>query len=130
VTVDLGATSGRVVVGRLDRGHLEVHEVYRFHNEPSGFGREQHWNAEELFAQTVVGLQRAAAQLDGSADSMGVTGWGVDVGLVDNDNTFSTTAPRAWRQRGPGSIASGPSSSLPVRACCHSRSIRCFGSAT
>jgi rhamnulokinase len=109
VTVDLGATSGRVVVGRLDRGHLEVHEVYRFHNEPSGFGREQHWNAEELFAQTVVGLQRAAAQLDGSADSMGVTGWGVDVGLVDNDNKLlapiqhyraaSLEAARSWLDR-------------------------------
>lgn len=86
VTVDLGATSGRVVVGRLDRGRLEVNEVHRFRNEPSGFGREQHWNAEELFAQTVIGLQRAAAGLDGAADSMGVTGWGVDVGLLDNDN--------------------------------------------
>ncbi|HJY42977.1 MAG TPA: FGGY-family carbohydrate kinase, partial [Propionibacteriaceae bacterium] len=40
----------------------------------------------ELFAQTVVGLQRAAAQLDGAASSMGVTAWGVDVGLLDNHN--------------------------------------------
>jgi rhamnulokinase len=86
VTVDLGATSGRVVVGRLERGELEVAEVHRFRNEPSGAGREKHWDAEELFAQTVVGLQRAAAQLDGAADSLGVTAWGVDVGLVDNDN--------------------------------------------
>jgi rhamnulokinase len=86
VTVDLGATSGRVVVGRLGRGRLDVAEVHRFRNEPSGSGREQHWDAEELFAQTVVGLQRAAAQLGGSADSLGVTAWGVDVGLLDNDN--------------------------------------------
>ena len=86
VTVDLGATSGRVVVGRLERGRLEAAEVHRFSNEPSGSGREQHWDAEELFAQTVIGLQRAAAQLDGAVGSMGVTAWGVDVGLVDNDN--------------------------------------------
>jgi rhamnulokinase len=86
VTVDLGATSGRVVVGRLERGRLDVAEVHRFRNEPSGSGREQHWDAEGLFAQTVVGLQRAAAQLDGAAASMGVTAWGVDVGLLDNDN--------------------------------------------
>jgi rhamnulokinase len=86
VTVDLGATSGRVVVGRLERGRLNVAEVHRFRNQPSGSGREQQWNAEELFAQTIVGLQRAAAQLDGAAASMGVTAWGVDVGLLDNDN--------------------------------------------
>ena len=86
MTIDLGATSGRVVVGRLERGRLDVREVHRFRNEPSGSGQEQHWDAEELFDQTVIGLQRAAAQLDGTADSMGVTAWGVDVGLLDNDN--------------------------------------------
>ena len=86
VTVDLGATSGRVVVGRLERGRLEAAEVHRFSNEPSGSGREQHWDAEELFAQTVIGLQRAAPQLDGAAGSIGVTAWGVDVGLLDNDD--------------------------------------------
>ena len=86
VTVDLGATSGRVVVGRLERGRLEVVEVHRFRNEPLGAGRKQHWAAEQLFAQTVIGLQHAAAQLDGTPGSMGVTAWGVDVGLLDNDN--------------------------------------------
>jgi rhamnulokinase len=86
VTVDLGATSGRVVVGQLERSRLDVAEVHRFRNEPAGSGRDQHWAAGELFAQTVVGLQRAAAQLDGATSSMGVTAWGVDVGLVDNDN--------------------------------------------
>ena len=86
VTVDLGATSGRVVLGRLERGRLDVAEVHRFRNEPSGSGRKQHWNAEELFAQTVIGLRRAAAELDGAAGSLGVTAWGVDVGLLDEDN--------------------------------------------
>jgi rhamnulokinase len=86
VTVDLGATSGRVVVGRLERGRLAAAEVHRFRNEPSGSGAEQHWDAEQLLAQTVIGLQHAAAQLDGAAASMGVTAWGVDVGLLDSNN--------------------------------------------
>src|SRR5688500_1710944 len=86
VTVDLGATSGRVVVGRLQRGRLEVAEVHRFRNEPIGAGRDQHWAAEDLFAQTLVGLQRAAARLDGAADGIGATAWGVDVGLLGSDN--------------------------------------------
>ena len=100
VTVDLGATSGRVAVGRLERGRIEVAEVYRFRNEPSGSGREQHWNAGELFAQTIVGLQRAAAQLDGAAAGMAVTAWGVDVGLLDNDDRL--LAPiQHYRAAGP-----------------------------
>ena len=100
VTVDLGATSGRVVVGRLEGGRLDMAEVHRFRNEPSGSGREQHWNAEELFAQTIVGLQRAAAQLDGAPAGMGVTAWGVDVGLLDNDNKL--LAPiQHYRAAGP-----------------------------
>ncbi|HEY6684731.1 MAG TPA: FGGY-family carbohydrate kinase [Propionibacteriaceae bacterium] len=88
VTVDLGATSGRVVLGRLQRGRLDVAEVHRFRNEPSGSGRKQLWDAEELFAQTVIGLRRAAAELDGAAGSIGVTAWGVDVGLLDQDNNL------------------------------------------
>ena len=97
VTVDLGATSGRVVVGRLERGRLEVAEVHRFRNEPSASGREQHWDAEELFAQTVIGLQRAAAQVDGAAGSVGVTAWGVDVGLLDNNNELSAAPIQHYR---------------------------------
>jgi rhamnulokinase len=100
VTVDLGATSGRVVIGRLERGRLDVAEVHRFRNEPAGSGRDQHWAAEKLFAQTVVGLQRAAAHVDGAVGSMGVTAWGVDVGLVDDDNKL--LAPiQHYRAAGP-----------------------------
>jgi rhamnulokinase len=86
VTVDLGATSGRVVLGRLERGRLDVAEVHRFRNEPSGSGRKQHWDTEDLLTQTVIGLRRAAAELDGAAGSIGVTAWGVDVGVLDEDN--------------------------------------------
>src|SRR4029453_626597 len=38
------------------------------------------------FAQTLIGLRGAAAELDGAAGSLGVTAWGVDVGLLDEDN--------------------------------------------
>ena len=54
MTVDLGATSGRVVVGRLEHGRLEAAEVHRFRNESSGSGREQHWDAEELLHRPLL----------------------------------------------------------------------------
>jgi rhamnulokinase len=86
VTVDLGGTSGRVVVGQLNDGRLELAEVHRFANEPQGVGSERHWEAEELFAQTITGLRRAARRCDNSMAGIGVTAWGVDVGLLDEDD--------------------------------------------
>ena len=109
VAVDLGATSGRVVIGRLEHGRLDVAEVNRFRNEPSGSGRERHWDTEELFAQTVIGLHRASAQLDGAAGSVGVTAWGVDVGLLDNDDKL--VAPiQHYRAANPEATTLAPSS--------------------
>ncbi len=43
VAVDLGATSGRVMVGALRRGRIDLTEAHRFPNEPVGRGRQRHW---------------------------------------------------------------------------------------
>jgi rhamnulokinase len=86
VTVDLGGTSGRVVVGHLNDGRLKLAEVHRFPNESQGRGSERHWDAEGLFAQTITGLHIAATRWDQSAAGIGVTAWGVDIGLLDEDD--------------------------------------------
>jgi rhamnulokinase len=86
VTVDLGGTSGRVVVGHLNDGRLKLAEVHRFPNEAQGRGNGRHWDAERLFAQTITGLHIAATRWDQSAASIGVTAWGVDIGLLDEDD--------------------------------------------
>jgi rhamnulokinase len=87
VAVDLGATSGRVVVGGLRDGRFELVEVHRFPNESRGTERARVWDVEALFAHTVAGLQRAAALCgDDGAGGVGVTAWGVDVGLLDADD--------------------------------------------
>jgi rhamnulokinase len=81
LAVDLGATSGRVIAGRLHDGRLTTREVHRFENQPLDAG---HWDAERLFEETLTGL--AAACADGTApDGIAVSTWGVDVGLVDAD---------------------------------------------
>jgi rhamnulokinase len=79
--VDLGAESGRVVLGRFDGRAMSLEVVHRFPNRPVRLPDGLHWNLLELFAQTLDGLARAAgrARLDG----VGVDAWGVDYALLD-----------------------------------------------
>jgi len=77
--VDLGATSGRVVAGRLVEGRVELEEARRFPNRPVRLPDGLHWDLPQLFAEALLGL-RAAGPLDG----VGVDAWGVDYGLLDD----------------------------------------------
>ena len=79
--VDLGASSGRVMVGRVAPDELELREVHRFPNEPVRLPDGLHWDILRLFREVLGGL-REAARADGLA-SVGVDSWGVDFGLVD-----------------------------------------------
>ena len=81
--VDLGASSGRVVIGhRTDRG-FSLREVHRFPNQPRTVGSVLRWDATALLAGILDGL-RAAAQA-GPVDAVSVDGWAVDYGLLDGD---------------------------------------------
>jgi rhamnulokinase len=81
--VDLGASSGRVVLGYgTDRG-FRLREVHRFPNQPRPVGGVLRWDARALFAGIRDGLRAAAA--DGPVDAVSVDGWGVDYGLLDGD---------------------------------------------
>jgi rhamnulokinase len=77
---DLGAESGRVVVGTLRDGRVELEVVHRFANRPVRLPDGLHWNAPGLLEGILDGL-RAAERVDG----VGVDAWGVDYGLVDRD---------------------------------------------
>jgi rhamnulokinase len=84
--IDLGASSGRVVVGYgTDRG-FSLREVHRFPNRPRPVDGVLRWDARALFAGIGDGLRAAAA--DGSLDAVSVDGWGVDYGLLDGDGAL------------------------------------------
>jgi rhamnulokinase len=78
MAVDLGATSGRVVVGRLEDGRLQLEEARRFPNRPVRLPDGLHWNLPQLFSEALRGLRSA-----GRVDGVGVDTWGVDYGLLD-----------------------------------------------
>jgi rhamnulokinase len=82
--VDLGASSGRVIVGRVGPRTLEVDEVHRFSNAPIDLPDGLHWDVLRLFGEIVDGLRRANRAAPDLA-SVGIDAWAVDFGLIDAD---------------------------------------------
>ena len=80
--IDLGATSGRVIVGRLADGKLETQHVARFPNDPVRTADGLHWNLLELYRQSLAGLARAEREAPGEIASVGIDSWAVDYGLL------------------------------------------------
>jgi rhamnulokinase len=79
--VDLGAESGRVLVGTFDGGRLAIEDAHRFANVPVQLAGTLHWDFLRLFGDVTAGLRRAGA--GGPLASVGVDSWGVDFGLLD-----------------------------------------------
>ena len=79
--VDLGASGGRVIAGRVSASGVELHEVSRFPNEPVLAGGTLHWDILGLYRSVCSGLSAAASTF--SLASAGIDTWGVDYGLLD-----------------------------------------------
>ena len=78
--VDLGATSGRVIVGHVGDGRVRLDPVVRFPNIPVRTIDGLHWNILELYRHVLAGLTEASRSND--LVSVGVDSWGVDYGLL------------------------------------------------
>jgi rhamnulokinase len=87
---DLGASSGRVIVGQVAAGHgtaeLQLHEVHRFPNIPVMAGGTLHWDILRLYAETLAGL--GIADREFALASAGIDSWGVDFGLLDSSGAL------------------------------------------
>ncbi|TDW71125.1 rhamnulokinase [Kribbella pratensis] len=78
--VDLGASSGRVMLGEVGAHVLELREVHRFWNGPVRAHGRLHWDILQLYRSTLDGLRTA-----GALDGIGIDSWAVDYGLLDAD---------------------------------------------
>ncbi|MFF0221392.1 rhamnulokinase family protein [Streptomyces sp. NPDC004629] len=81
--VDLGASSGRVMVGRVGHDTLELREAHRFGNRPVRLPEGLRWDVLALYAGVLAGLRAA-----GQVDSVGIDSWAVDYGLLDADGAL------------------------------------------
>ncbi|MGQ9682488.1 MAG: rhamnulokinase [Anaerolineae bacterium] len=92
---DLGAESGRAVLGAYDGERLALTELHRFGNGPVRILDSLHWDVLRLFAEMKVGLVKAASQ---SLSSIGVDTWGVDWALLDASGSL-VGMPYHYRDR-------------------------------
>ncbi|MFJ4927145.1 rhamnulokinase family protein [Streptomyces sp. NPDC088736] len=81
--VDLGASSGRVMVGRVGPETLGLTEAHRFPNRPVRLPEGLRWDILSLYAGVLDGLRAA-----GPVDSVGIDSWAVDYGLLDADGAL------------------------------------------
>ncbi|HTZ20917.1 MAG TPA: FGGY-family carbohydrate kinase [Opitutaceae bacterium] len=84
--VDLGATSGRVMLGKWAKNRLTLTEAHRFPNAFRSLGSHDYWDIGTLWHEVQTGLRKAGAALPRGARlaSVGVDTWGVDYVLLDD----------------------------------------------
>jgi rhamnulokinase len=83
IAFDLGAESGRCVVGKLADGVLAINEIHRFPTHRVEANGEIYWDVLAQFAEIKTGLSRAAEVYGPAFDGVSVTTWGVDYVLLD-----------------------------------------------
>ena len=82
--VDLGASSGRVMVARVAPDRLDLQEAHRFPNRPVRTAGTLYWDVLGLYGGILDGLRAAGRDL-GHLDGVGIDSWAVDYGLLDAD---------------------------------------------
>jgi sugar (pentulose or hexulose) kinase len=81
---DLGASSGRAILGRFDGGKLSLEEKHRFVNGPVQMNGRLYWNVLGMFEELRAGLAKCGGELS----SFGIDTWGVDYGIVGAGNAL------------------------------------------
>ena len=98
--VDLGATSGRVILGSWAKNQLRLNEVHRFPNAFRSLGAHDYWEIGTLWNEVQTGLRKAVAALPKGAklSSVGVDTWGVDYVLLNDQGrlVFPMHIGKCW----------------------------------
>ncbi len=95
LALDLGAESGRAIVGKLGDHKLQLTEVHRFPNTPVQLPSGLYWDSLRLFHEICQGI-RAARQTATELEGIGIDTWGVDFGLLGPDGELLQN-PRHYR---------------------------------
>jgi rhamnulokinase len=93
---DLGAESGRAMLGTLEDGRLRLEELHRFLNQPVRLPDGLYWDTFRLFHEIREGLRIAGRERQLTLNGIAVDTWGVDYGLLDGNGELCQT-PRHYR---------------------------------
>jgi len=96
LALDLGAESGRAMLGTLTDGALSIEELHRFPNTPVRVLGSLHWDALRLFHEICQGLTVAGRDRRLALDGIGIDTWGVDCALLGADGSLCGN-PRHYR---------------------------------
>jgi rhamnulokinase len=110
--VDLGAGSGRVILGRFDGQSLALDEAHRFPNGGVALGGSLFWDFLALWKEILSGLCRAQERAGGALKSLALDTWGVDFGLLDADDRLVGN-PYHYRDRRTDGMIQAASQRVP-----------------
>jgi len=96
LAIDLGAESGRAILGTLADGKLVVDELHRFPNTPVREADGLYWDTARLWTEIRHGIAIAVGERQVALDGIGVDTWGVDFGLLGEDGAL-IERPRHYR---------------------------------
>jgi rhamnulokinase len=82
LAIDLGAESGRAIVGLIENNNIRLEEVYRFPNKQITILGHLHWDVLSLFDEIKNGIRSAVKKGHADIKSVGIDTWGVDFGFI------------------------------------------------
>ena len=82
LAIDIGASSGRHILGSVVDGKLNLEEVYRFDNNIIKEDGNIYWDVEHLFSEVLAGIKECG-KLGKIPSTIAIDTWGVDVGFLD-----------------------------------------------
>jgi len=88
LAIDIGAESGRTIVGTLDDSQLTLTETHRFANGPVHLPDGLHWDVLRLWSDIKEGIGRSAIKIDSKLESIGLDTWAVDFALLDKNKSL------------------------------------------
>lgn len=101
--IDIGAETGRVIVGHFGDDKLNLEEVHRFSSLPLQIDQHLYTDVHSIWKHIQTGLQKAAALYNEKIFSIGVDTWGVDFALMDSNNSL-IGMPYHYRDSRTGTI--------------------------
>lgn len=88
IAVDMGAESGRVMLGEVSGEKLTLTEMHRFKTGATACEDGLHWDFARLFEEIKQGIAIAVKEAKGAVESIAIDSWGVDYGMLDADGNL------------------------------------------
>ena len=112
---DLGAESGRAVVGALDKGRLSLEEIHRFANVSREVNGALRWDIESLLNNVLKGMRVYVERFGDSVDGIGIDTWALDFGLLDENDSLLED-PACYRDKRTEGMADVVAKAFPGEA--------------